>query len=148
MQQWVLRWQTETGQVKHATLLCSVPTWSAQEVLNAYDDRGACEVEIRSDKQGLRLPQRRKRQLPAQEALILLTDLAHNTLAWLAPLMFPTGQLATFGPLRLIQDVFSIQGRLCFEQQQLVEVQLCKTHPYAADVAEGLHRLLDHFGNP
>lgn len=148
VQQWLLRWQTPAGQLKHATLLCSVVEWTAQALLDAYDDRGACETEIRTDKQGLKLGRRRKLHLPAQEALILLTDLAHNTLAWLTPLMFPEGPLATFGPLRLIEDVLSIQGRLRFDNQRLLEVQLNKTHPHSAEVAAGLHNLLDHFGWP
>lgn len=148
VQQWVLRWQTPAGQLKHATLLCSVLDWSASALLTAYDARGACEAEFRTDKQGLKLARRRKLRLPAQEALILLTDLAHNTLAWLAPYMFPDGPLTTFGPLRLIEDVFSIPGRLRFDNQRLVEVQLNKAHPYALEVAAGLTNLLDHFGWP
>lgn len=148
VQQWVLRWQTESGQLKHSTLLCSVSDWDVRTVVDAYDERGACETEIRSDKRGLKLVQRRKLQLTAQEALLLLTDVAHNTLAWMAPRLFPDGPLASFGPLRLIEDVLSLPGRLRFDRQRLVEVQLSQTHPYAPEVACGLALLLEHFGWP
>jgi len=52
------------------------------------------------------------------------------------------------GTTQLVEDVLAIPGHLSFHQQQLVEVQLNALHPYAADVAVGLEKLLDHFGNP
>jgi hypothetical protein len=110
----VLRWNTAQGAVKHATVVCSVVAWSYAEVIAAYDDRGACETEIQADKDGLKLERRRKKHLAAQEALILLTDLAHNLLAWAPRCMFVGEPLAKFGPLRLTEDVFSLPGRLFF----------------------------------
>lgn len=50
--------------------------------MQLYDQRGRAEVEqFRDDKQGLHLSRRRKQLLVAQQALILLTDLAHNLLS-------------------------------------------------------------------
>ena len=89
---------------------------------------------------------RRKLHLEAQEALILLTDLAHNLIAWNSAWMFPAGPLAKFGTTRLIEDVFSLNGRLIFGDENLVAVHLNENHPYAEDVATGLRLLLDHFG--
>jgi hypothetical protein len=147
--QWLaLRWRTQRAQVKQSALVCSLLDWSPTEVIRHYDDRGACETEIQADKYGLGLARRRKHVLSAQEALILLTDLAHNLLAWVSPWMFPSGRLATFGPTQLIHDVLAIPGRLIFSDQHLVEVQLNELHPYAAEVVLGLERLLDHFGYP
>lgn len=147
-QHFVLRWKTEIGQTKYATLVCSVPDWSMHEVLAHYDDRGACETEIQADKRGLQLERRRKKSLAAQEALILLTDVAHNLLAWTAHWMFPTGAYAHFGPLRLTQDILALPGRLYFDRDRLVEVHLNKRHPHAQPVAEALQRLVKHFGDP
>ena len=147
-QHFVLRWQTQQGLLKYATLVCSIMDWSMQEVLAHYDDRGACETEIQADKHGLQLERRRKKHLAAQEALILLTDVAHNLLAWTTHWMFPTGPYANFGPLRFTQDILTLPGRLYFEHDRLVEVHLNKRHPHAKPVAEALSRLLDHFGNP
>ncbi len=86
--------------------------------------------------------------MPAQAALILLTDLAHNLLTWAGTWMFPDGPLAGFGPTQLIEDTLAIPGRLRFNHERLVEVQLNVRHPYAAQVAVGLEHLLDHFGYP
>lgn len=147
-QHFVMRWVTDHGEIKHSTLLCSILDWSLAEVINHYDDRGSCETEIQADKRGLQLERRRKKHLAAQEALILMTDVAHNLLAWTTHWMFPTGPLAHFGPLRLTQDVLSLPGRLLFEEKRLIEVHLNKRHPHAQEVANGLQRLLDHFGSP
>lgn len=123
-------------------------TWSSVEIINYYDDRGACETEIQADKGGLQMGRRRKKVATAQEVLILLTDIAHNLLAWTTPWMFPSGPLAQMGTTQMIQDVLCMPGRLIFERRQLVEVQLNQLHPYATEVAAGLVRLLDHFGYP
>lgn len=148
VQHLVLRWRTQTQELKHSTVVCSVLAWSMAQVIDHYDDRGACETEIQADKGGLKLCKRRKRQATAQETLVLLTDVAHNALAWVSHWMFPEGSLACFGPTRFIEDVLAIPGHLIFNQEQLVEVQLNKLHPYAAEVAVGLERLLNRFGYP
>jgi hypothetical protein len=94
MTAYVLRWWTDPHPAKHAIILCSIAAWSPAEVMPHYDDRALCEVEIQADKTGLHLAQRRKHALAAQEALILLTDVAHNLLAWTRHWMFPAGSLA------------------------------------------------------
>lgn len=148
VQHLVLRWRNQKGELKHATVVCSILAWSMTEVINHYDARGSCETEIQADKGGLKLCKRRKKQPSAQEALILLTDIAHNLLAWSSPWMFPDGPLAQFGTTRLIEDVLAIPGHLIFDDEQLVEVQLNQLHPHASQVAQGLERLLAHFGHP
>jgi hypothetical protein len=144
----VLRWVTAKGEIKYATVVCSVLEWSRAEVIAAYDDRGACETEIQADKGGLKLERRRKKHLAAQEALILLTDIAHNLLAWVPRWMFPGEPLAEFGTTRLTEDVFCLPGRLFFDEKRLVKVQLNQLHPHAEAVAAGLARLLAYFGEP
>ena len=119
-----------------------------EQVMTCYDQRGACETQIQADKGGLRLTQRRKHSLPAQEALVLLTDLAHNLLAWTVHWMALEPPLATFGTTRLIEELLAMPGRLYFDDGRLIEVQLQATHPHAAQVATALARLLDYFGNP
>jgi len=144
----VLRWRTPSDKIKHAVVINSIPGWSMAQTIAHYDDRGACETEIQADKGGLKMERRRKKRLAAQEALILLTDVAHNLLAWVPQWMFPTEPLAAFGTTRLVEDVFHLPGRLFFHDERLSEVQLNRLHPYAEDVAAGLERLLDHFGDP
>jgi hypothetical protein len=144
----LLRWLTTQREVKHAIVICSITHWPMTEIITHYDDRDACETEIQADKGGLKLERRRKKCLSAQEALILLTDVTHNLLAWLPYWMFPDEPLATWGTTRLLEDVFYLPGRLCFCKERLIEVQLNRLHPHAETVAVGLQRLLSHFGNP
>lgn len=148
IQCFVLAWITSQGKTKYATLVCSVLEWSMEQVMTCYDLRGACETQIQADKGGLRLTQRRKHSLPAQEALVLLTDLAHNLLAWTVHWMALEPPLATFGTTRLIEELLAMPGRLYFDDGRLIEGQLQATHPHAAQVATALARLLDYFGNP
>ena len=144
----MLRWLTPSGLTKYAIVLCSITTWTMAETIAHYDDRGSCETEIQADKSGLKMERRRKKGLAAQEALVLLTDVAHNLLAWVPQWMFPGEPLAEFGTTRLVEDVFHLPGRLFFHQERLSEVQLNRLHPHAEAVAAGLKRLLDHFGYP
>jgi hypothetical protein len=138
---------TRFSRLVEDALVCSVLDWSMAQVIDYYDDRGACETVIQADKGGLKLCKRRKKRAAAQEALILPTDVGHNTLARMSHLMFPDGPLARFGTTRLIEDVLGIPGHLIFDKSQLVEVHLNELHPHAAEVA-GLERLLDHFSYP
>ena len=147
-QEFVLAWVTSQGTTKYATLVCSILEWSMEQVMAYYDQWGACETQIQADKGGLRLTHRRKHSLPAQEALVLLTDLAHNLLAWSGHWMALEPPLAAFGTTRLVHDLLSMPGRLYFDEGRLTEVQLPATHPYAVHLAPALARLLDHFGNP
>lgn len=92
------------------------------QIIAHYDERGACETEIQADKGGLELCKRRKKRLPAQEALVHLTDVARNSLAWISHWMFPDRTLAAFGTTRLIEDVLAIPGHLVFDDDRRVEV--------------------------
>ncbi len=148
VQHLLLRWKTEGGDIKHSLVVCSVLDWSMEQVIAHYDERGCCETEIQRDKGGLKMEKRRKMHLAAQEALILLTDLAHNTTAWSCNWMFPEGPLAGLGTTRLVEDVFRIPGRLIFQHDRLTEVVLKQSHPLAEPVKAGLERLLAHFGYP
>jgi hypothetical protein len=144
----LLRWWTEQGLEKHAIVICSILPWSPEELMAQYDQRGACEKEIQADKVGLKLEHRRKKLFAAQEALVLLTDVSHNLLSWTRHWMFPEGDLAGYGPLRLIEDVLCMPGHLIFEGERLSEVHLNQLHPHAAAVAVGLERLFERFDRP
>ena len=144
----LLKWLNQRRQTKLATVVCSLLDWTPEQVISHYDDRGQCETQIQADKSGLKLTRRRKQSLPAQEALILLTDLAHNLLAWSCQWMALQHPLTTFGTTRLIEDVFAIPGQLIFDEKRLVEVRLNQLHPYAPMVACALQILLRRFAIP
>jgi hypothetical protein len=140
----LLRWRNDKGQLDCATLLSTLPS-SIFEQWRLYDGRGGMETEIRADKSGLNLCQRRKHSLTAQEGWLLLTDVAHNLLAWLRPWMLVGSPFATFGPLRLVEDLLTIPGSLTFEAERLQKVALLETHPYAEAMCLCLHKLLETF---
>ena len=139
VQHLVLRWKTASAQIKNSTVVCSINDWSMEQVISHFDEFGA---SARTSDKALKFAKRRKKNLAAQEALILLTDVAHNILAWASSCMFPTGPLATTPP---IPDLFQIPGRLIFDEERLIEVHLNEQHPHAEEVMHALTRLLAHF---
>lgn len=144
----LLKWLDQKGKVKLAAVVCSVTDWSSTQVVAHYDHRGQCETEIQADKGGLRLCRRRKHNLAAQEALVLLTDIAHNLIAWSANWMMLDKPLNTFGTTRFIEDVLTLPGQIHFNGGRLYKIELNELHPHAQATADGLRHLLDHFGNP
>jgi hypothetical protein len=138
---YVLRWPTTRG-FRYGTLINTVPGLSPLGAWHLCDGRGAAEVEIRADKQGLKLPKRRKHKLAAQMILILLTDIAHNLLAWFHAAILSNGPCADFGALRMIEDLFTIPGQLEFKDGVLCKVALLETHPFAPFMCTALDELL------
>lgn len=137
-----LRWLTETGKEKCALLIHTLLHLTPLEVLACYDARGGMEVEIKQDKVGLQLVRRRKHRWAAQEAWVILTDVAHNLLAWSHDWMWQGSRFETFGPLRLVHDVLSLPGHLEFKGDKLHKVALSRTHPFAQEMQGCLKRLL------
>ena len=137
-----LRWlDHRKNKYKHALFVVTDLNASPLEICHLYDLRGAAEIEIRNDKQGLLLTHRRKRLWHAQEILILLNDLAHNFLSMFRATALVQTPLATFGPSRLIQEVLNIPGELIFECDCLSEVRFSQDHPYSKVLLEALPRL-------
>lgn len=144
LEAYLLHWYDTKQKLDHATLLSTLPL-PVFDLWNVYDGRGTTEVEIRSDKSGLGLPLHRKRSFGAQEAWTVLTDVAHNLLAWLQPWMLAGSAFESFGPKRLVYDLFTIPGQIVFENGRLHQVTLLKTHPYADEMRYCLQRLLATF---
>jgi hypothetical protein len=143
----VLRWQAKQG-LRHGSLLCTLPDLEPLSAWRLHDGRGAVEVEIKADKQGLRLPRRRKHSFPAQEALILLTDVAHNLLSWVHHWTLEETPFDDFGTQRMVDELLTIPGRIEFKGGRLHKVALLETHPYADPMRLILEKLLDHFDSP
>ncbi|MBN1876006.1 MAG: transposase [Anaerolineae bacterium] len=140
----LLRWLDAKQQEAYATLLSTLAL-PMSKLWEVYDGRGGAEIEFRADKSGLQLHLRRKQSLNAQEAWVLLTDVAHNLRAWLHPWMLTGSAFEAFGPKRLVSDLLNVPGQLCFENEQLTKVALWETHPYAAEMRLCLHNLLKTF---
>lgn len=142
----VLCWYNLKGNVfKHALLVCSLLDLDLFEVSHLYDERASIENEIKADKGGLLLPKRRKKQLEAQEALVLLTDLAHNILAWSRDFWAAEPKISDLGIYGIVNKIMMIPGKLTFEDGQLVKARLQATHPLAKPVISCLSRLLTDF---
>lgn len=110
-----------------------------------YDQRGGgVETEIKEDKQGLGTTKRNKKRFEAQQMVIQLEALAHNTLiwarAWLTP-YWPT--IARFGMLRLVRDVFHMNGLILLDHQaQVCQIILNQADPLARKLGAGFAALL------
>ena len=142
---YVLRWYDTKQHLDHATLLSTLPH-PVFVLWRLYDGRGAAEVEIRSDKSGLALHLRRKHSLTAQEAWVVLTDIAHTLVAWLQPWMLTGSAFENFGPKRVVHDLFTIPGHVTFDANgRLCRVALLKSHPYAEEMQYCLQHLLATF---
>jgi len=142
-----LRWQGK-DKLRYGTLLSTLLPLDPLATLRLHDGRGAMEIEIRADKQGLRLPKRRKKSFNAQEGLALLTDLAHNILAWTHHWVLEDGPFAAFGTKRMVDELMCIPGRVEMLDGRLQKVALLQTHPYAPDMRLALGKLLAFFDNP
>ncbi len=134
-----LRYQTQkgykTGYIYSTLNLC------ARQTVYFYDQRGGAETEFRSDKSGgLFLHKRRKHKRDAQEIWVLLTDMAHNYLAWFAHHILADSPFAGWGPLRIGRDLLRIPGQIEIENRHLLSVKLLKSSPYAADLLPCLAR--------
>ena len=144
MDSYLLRWLDAKGKSAYATLLTTLP-YPAFTQWDVYNGRGGAEIEFRSDKSGLKLHLRRKHSLNAQEAWIVLTDVAHNLIAWLHPWMLAGSAFESYGPKRVVQDLLNIPGQLVFEDGRLTKVALWETHPYADEMRLCLYKLLKTF---
>ncbi len=142
----LLRWLNESQQLQYATLVHSLLDHDWHTIPGLYDGRGAMETEIQAGKSGLLIPKRRKKRCAAQEALILLSDWAHNILTWTHPWMFRDSCFDKFGPTGLVQDVLCMPGEVVLKGDQLQMVALRESHPYASEMAVCLTKLLKKFG--
>jgi hypothetical protein len=108
-----------------------------------YDERGGgIETSLKGDKQGLGLTQRNKKRFEAQQMLMLLGSLAHNTIVW-ARRWLAAPQLRSYGMLRRIRDVFHISGFLGIDAGgQIVQIRLNPTAPLASVLVNSLQQLL------
>jgi hypothetical protein len=140
----VARWLNPKGKLRHAlyiTTLLDLPLLTT--IATVYNQRGGAEVEIGSDKTGLKITHRRSQGMLAQEALILLADLAHNLLAWFHHDLLMDTRFVGYGSKRIIQQLLCIPGELVFDDRALVEVRLKQSHPLAAPMLDILERLWD-----
>src|SRR6266496_4037281 len=150
--QWGVGVLISTLEASDVLALSGQPTASVQDgdaILLAYvyfyDQRGGgVETAFRDDKQGLGITKRNKKRFEAQQIVMLLNTLAHNVLlwarGWLAPLL---PQIARYGLLRLVRDVWHVSGFVeCDEHGSLSRIVLNHLAPMAQGLGTALHQLL------
>lgn len=74
----VRRWFDQKGRPHTDHLVSTLVELSPWRVAKLYDGRAGTEADIKGDKRGLGIEKRRKKSFWAQEALVLLAQLAHN----------------------------------------------------------------------
>jgi hypothetical protein len=121
------------------------PAELALSYVYAYDARGGgVETSFKGDKQGLGLTKRSKKRFCAQQITTLLGSLAHNVIVWARGwLVEQQPKLAQYGMLRMVRDVFHIQGRIELDAKgHVVGIILNQAAPLVRGIGAALQVLL------
>lgn len=121
------------------------PTTALLAYVYFYDQRGGgVEIEIKEDKQGLGTSKRHKKRFEAQQILLQLEALAHNTLVWARAWLTPTcPKVASFGIKRLTRDVLHFNGLILLDHTaRIYQIVLNQADPLARELGAGLVALL------
>ena len=135
----VRRWFDGKGKLHKDYLVSTLFELSASQIAKLYDGRGGMEVEIKGDKRGLGIEKRRKKSFHAQEALVLLAQLAHNLIVWFKRWFLGGTAAAKLGMERLIREVMAMpaEARVGRRSKKL-RLKLPTLHPWAKAVAHGV----------
>lgn len=97
------------------------------------------EADIKGDKRGLGIEKRTKKNFHAQEALVLLAQLAHNLLMWFKEWFLWGTDAAKLGVERLVRDVLAMPAEVrAGRGSKKVRLKLPILHPWAQEIAEGI----------
>lgn len=110
-----------------------------------YDKRGGgVETAFKQDNQALGIKKRNKKRFEAQQMLTQLNALAHNVLVWAKRWLTTTSDASKpIGFLRLMRDVFTTTGELCFDSAgRLTEIRLNQADTLVKPWIHGLANLL------
>lgn len=131
----------KNGALSHSYYVSTLALPSKGHFVACYDNRGGAEVEqFRNDKSGLNMAARRKRSFLGQKGYILLTDLAHNLLADFHHRALMGTRFHAYGPKRIVRDLLAMPGRLVFQDDTLVRVELLSLKQNAKELAMCLER--------
>jgi hypothetical protein len=122
------------------------PAELALSYVYAYDARGGgVETSFKGDKQGLGLTKRSKKRFCAQQLTTLVGSLAHNVIMWARGwLAEQQPKLAHYGMLRMVRDVFHIQGRIELDTHgHVVQIILNQAAPLVRGIGTALQILLE-----
>lgn len=133
------RWFDGKGTLHKDYLVSTLTELGAWEIAKLYDARGAMEVDIKGDKRGLGIEKRRKKSFLAQEAVVLLAQLAHNLLLWFKRRFLGGTKAAKVGMERLVRELLAMPAEVRVGRRgKKVRLKLPHLHPWASAVAEGV----------
>jgi hypothetical protein len=133
------RWSDEKGKVYTDYLLTTFTHLEAAGIATLYDGRAGIEADIKGDKRGLGLEKRRKKSFFAQEAVVLLSQLAHNLLVWFERHFLGGTKAEGLGMERLVREVMAMPAQARVGRRgRKVRLKLARLHPWAGAVAEGV----------
>ena len=132
------RWSDEKGKLYTDYLLTTFTHLDAAGIATLYDGRAGMESDIKGDKRGLGIEKRRKKSFFAQEAVVLLCQLAHNLLVWFKRHFLGGTAAQKLGVERLVREVMAMPGQARVGRRGRVRLKLAHLHPWARAVAEGV----------
>ena len=132
------RWSDRKGKVYTDYLATTLTGLSASETAKLYDGRGGMESDIKGDKRGLGIEQRRKKSFHAQEALALLAQLAHNLLSWFKGWVLGGTEAEKLGAKRLLREVMAMPAEVrTAKRGTKLSLKVPQLHPWARALARG-----------
>jgi Transposase DDE domain group 1 len=135
----VRRWVDEKGKPYQDYLVCSLFWLGSSQIATLYDARGGMEVDIKGDKRGLGIENRRKKSFLAQEALVLLAQLSHNLIVYFKRWFLEGTAAANLGVERLVREVLAMMAEVRVGRMSgKVCLKLPNHHPWAKAVAAGI----------
>ncbi len=136
----VRRWFDGKGKLHTDYLLSTLTDLDVDGIATLYDGRAGMEAEIKGDKRGLGLEKRRKKSFHAQEALVLLSQLAHNLLAWFKRRFLGGTKAEKLGVERLVREVLAMpaQVRVGRRSKKKLRLKLPSLHPWAQALARSV----------
>ncbi len=135
----VRRWFDEKGKLHKDYLVSTLVELTSDQIAKLYDGRAGMEADIKGDKRGLGIEKRRKKNFHAQEALVLLAQLAHNLLVWFKRWFLEGTAAAKLGVERLVRDVMAMPAEVRVGRSgRKVWLKLPNLHPWAKAIMEGI----------
>ncbi len=132
------RWRDQKGKLYTDYLVSTFTHLKADGIATLYDGRAGMESDIKGDKRGLGIEKRRKKSFFAQEAVVLLSQLAHNLLVWFKRHFLGGTAAQKLGVERLVREVMAMPGQARVGRRGRVRLRLARQHPWAGAVAEGI----------
>jgi len=137
----VRRWSDAKGKLYTDYLITTLADLSADEIAKLYDGRAGMEADIKGDKRGLGIEKRRKRSFHAQEALVLLAQLAHNLIAHFKRWFLGGSGAQKLGVERLLREILALPAEARVGKRgrgRRLLVKLPELHPWAEALAHGV----------